>query len=104
MDDNTGIIEIHGIVLRPATHEVRIEGRSVALTKTEFHMLYFLASHAGIVYTRREIIDAVQGPNYPATERSVDTQVVGLRRKLGVHGRLIESIRGIGYLFNSVGL
>ena len=56
------------------------------------------------VHTRQQIIEAVQGPNYPATDRSVDSQVMGLRKKLGDHGRLIESVRGVGYRFKGSGL
>lgn len=99
MLDNTDTIEIHGIVLRPATNEVFVEGRPLSLTKTEFRLLHFLASHPGTVHTRQQIIEAVQGPDYPATERSVDSQVMGLRKQLGEHGRLIESVRGVGYRF-----
>jgi two-component system phosphate regulon response regulator PhoB len=103
MLDHTDIIEIHGIVLRPATHDVFVEGRPLSLTKTEFRLLHFLAGHVGNVYTRQQIIEAVQGPDYPSTERSVDSQVLGLRKKLGDRGRLIESVRGVGYRFKSRG-
>ena len=99
MLDNTDTIEIHGIVLRLATSEVFVEGRPLSLTKTEFRLLHFLAGHAGTLHTRQQIIKAVQGPDYPATERSVDSQVMGLRKQLSEHGRLIESVRGVGYRF-----
>jgi two-component system phosphate regulon response regulator PhoB len=101
MLDKTDTIEIHGLFLRPETNEVLVEGRPLSLTKTEFRLLCFLASHAGTVYTRQQTIEAVQGPAYPATDRSVDGQVMGLRKKLGHHGRLIESVRGAGYRFKS---
>ncbi len=55
----------------------------------------FISTHA--VFTRGQIIDAVRGEDYAVTERSVDVQVVGLRRKLGVHGELVETVRGVGY-------
>jgi len=99
MFEKNDIIEIHGIVLRTETGEAFIAGRVIVLTKTEFRLLHFLASHAGATYNRQQIIEAVQGPDYPATDRSVDSQVMGLRKKLGDYGRLIESVRGVGYRF-----
>ena len=103
MSDNTDIIEIHGIVLRPESREAFVDGRPISLTRIEFRLLCVLASRAGTVHTRQQIIEAVQGPDYPATDRSVDSQVMGLRKKLGDHGRLIEAIRGVGYQFKPTG-
>jgi two-component system, OmpR family, alkaline phosphatase synthesis response regulator PhoP len=97
MPDHTDVIEIHGILLRPDNREAWVDGQPVVLTRTEFGLLHFLASHAGHAYSRQEIIAAVQGPDYPATDRSVDSQVTGLRKRLGDRGQLIESIRGVGY-------
>jgi two-component system phosphate regulon response regulator PhoB len=42
-------------------------------------------------------VDAVRGDDYPVTERSVDVQIVGLRKKLGTYGKYIETVRGVGY-------
>ena len=44
-----------------------------------------------------QIVDGIRGPDYPVTERAVDVQIVALRKKLGVQGRLIETVRGVGY-------
>jgi two-component system phosphate regulon response regulator PhoB len=52
-----------------------------------------------MVFTRSQIVDAVRGADYPVTERAVDVQIVGLRRKLGEAGALIETVRGVGYRF-----
>ena len=71
------------------------------LTFTEFQLLYLLASHPGWVFTRYQIIDKIRGDNYPVTDRSVDFQIVGLRKKLGEYGKLIETLRGVGYRFQS---
>jgi DNA-binding response OmpR family regulator len=99
MPDNTNSIEIHGILLQADNREVIIDGSPISLTKTEFRLLRFLASRAGVVHTRQQIIEAVQGPDYPATDRSVDGQIMGLRKKLGHRGHLIEAVRGVGYRF-----
>jgi two-component system phosphate regulon response regulator PhoB len=52
-----------------------------------------------VVFTRTQIVDGVHGDDYPVTDRSVDVQVVGLRKKLGEIGALIETVRGVGYRF-----
>jgi two-component system phosphate regulon response regulator PhoB len=58
-----------------------------------------LARKPGWAFTRAQIVDAVKGEDYPVTERSVDVQVVGLRKKLGPLGGYIETVRGVGYRF-----
>lgn len=80
-------------------HEVRLDGAPLTLTLTEFRVLELLLRRPGIVFTRYQIVDAVHGSDYPVTDRSVDVQIVGLRRKLGKHGDRIETIRGVGYRF-----
>jgi two-component system phosphate regulon response regulator PhoB len=69
------------------------------LTFTEFRLLQFLARKPGWAFSRAQIVDGVKGDDYPVTERSVDVQVVGLRKKLGDHGNYIETVRGVGYRF-----
>ena len=88
----------HGaLVLHPGRHEVLVQGQPVVLTLMEFRMLHALARRPGWVFTRNQLISAVQGDDISVTERSVDVHVVSLRRKLGVHGDAIETIRGVGY-------
>jgi two-component system phosphate regulon response regulator PhoB len=103
MTDTNATFAIHGITLNATTREAFVDGRLLSLTKTEFRLLHFLASHAGDAHTRKQIIEAVQGADYPVTDRSVDSQIVELRKKLDDRGRLIESIRGFGYRFKSSG-
>ena len=67
------------------------------LTYTEFKVLHFLARRPGWVFTRYQIVDAVRGEDYAVTERAVDVQIVGLRKKLGEYGKYIETVRGVGY-------
>jgi two-component system phosphate regulon response regulator PhoB len=78
---------------------VLVDGEPVKLTTTEFRLLTFLAARPGWVFTRYQIVDAVHGADYPVTDRSVDVQVVGLRKKLGDAGKYIETVRGVGYRF-----
>lgn len=89
-----GVLEIH-----PGRHEVRVSGEVITLTNSEFRILHLLARRPGWVFTRYQIVDGIRGENYPVTERSIDVQVVGLRRKLGEAAGLVETVRGVGYRF-----
>lgn len=97
-DDNV-VLSVHGIDIDPNRHEVRVEGTAVELTATEFKLLQFLARRPGWVFTRYQLVEGIRGPGYIVTERSVDVQMVALRKKLGGKGTLIETIRGVGYRF-----
>lgn len=83
----------------PVRFEVRVGEESVSLTVTEFRILHFLARHPGWVFTRYQIVDNVKGEDYAVTDRAVDVQIVGLRRKLGQAAGYIETVRGVGYRF-----
>lgn len=93
------VIRIHELVIHPGRHEVLAEGKPLSLTFTEFRLLHFLAQRPGWAFSRGQIVDAVKGDDYPVTERSVDVQVAGLRKKLGKYGDYIETVRGVGYRF-----
>jgi two-component system phosphate regulon response regulator PhoB len=92
-------LEIYDLVIHPGRRNVTVQGVSVDLTYTEFQVLFFLAKRPGWVFTRTQIVDAVRGDDYPVTDRSVDVQIVGLRKKLGASGQYIETVRGVGYRF-----
>ena len=92
-------LSIEGLTVNPTRREVHVGGALVELTNTEFKLLHFLMRHPGVVFTRTQIVDGVHGDDYPVTDRSVDVQVVGLRKKLGEIGALIETVRGVGYRF-----
>lgn len=90
-------IRIHGIEMDPARFKVLVDGQPVDFSVTEFAILKFLAENPGWVFSRDQIIDAVKGEDYPVTARSVDVQILGIRRKLGDKGRFVETVRGVGY-------
>ena len=78
---------------------MQVAGENVELTFSEFQLLCLLASRPGWVFTRTQIVDAIHGEGYAVTDRAVDVQIVGLRKKLGACGGYIETVRGIGYRF-----
>lgn len=92
-------IRIHGLEIHLGRHALILEGQTIDLTHTEFQVLAFLARRPGWVFTRSQIVDAVHGDDYPVTDRSVDVQIVGLRKKLADYGAYIETVRGVGYRF-----
>jgi two-component system alkaline phosphatase synthesis response regulator PhoP len=97
--DDTKLITIHELEIDPGRRTVLAGGQPVDLTYTEFQLLTVLARRPGWVFTRSQIVDSVRGSDYPVTDRSVDVQVVGLRKKLGAYGSYIETVRGVGYRF-----
>jgi len=92
-------LRVHELVIHPGRHEVLVDGRPVDLTVTEFRLLHFLARRPGWVFTRSQIVSGVHGDDYPVSDRSVDVQIVGLRKKLGEAGKYVETVRGVGYRF-----
>ncbi len=100
-DDGNQLIRVHEIQIDIKKHEVLSSEEDVNLSATEFAILSHLASNPGWVFSRNQIIDAVRGQNYPVTERSVDVQILGIRKKLGSQGRYIETVRGVGYRLKS---
>lgn len=97
--DMAATISVDGLIVNPSRREVLVNSLPVELTNTEFKLLHFLISQPGVVYTRSQIVDWVHGDYYPVTDRSVDVQIVGLRKKLGEWGAKIETVRGVGYRF-----
>jgi two-component system phosphate regulon response regulator PhoB len=78
---------------------VRVAGEKIEFTKTEFDIIVLLAKSPNQVFTRTRILDYVRDDNYPITERVVDYQITGIRKKLGEAGDYIKTVRGVGYKF-----
>lgn len=81
----------------PGRYEVLVQGEPVNLTLTEFRVLLLFLQRPGWVFSRQDIVKSVNGEGYKVTDRAVDVQIVGLRKKLAEAGALIETVRGIGY-------
>jgi two-component system phosphate regulon response regulator PhoB len=96
---NDRVIERGPVRIDLDRHEVTVAGEIAELTATEFKLLSLLAKQPGRVYTRQQIIETMHDGLAAVTDRSVDVQVVSLRKKLGDAGQRIETIRGVGYRF-----
>ena len=81
---------------------VTVAGEPLALTRTEFGILYALATAKGRVLTRNQLIDEAIGSEAMVTDRTIDVHVTSLRSKLGSARELVETVRGIGYRLSSV--
>jgi two-component system, OmpR family, alkaline phosphatase synthesis response regulator PhoP len=97
--DDAATLHVHDMVIHPGRHEVLVHDKAVPLTATEFRVLHILARRPGWVFTRCQIAELVHGGDNVVTDRSVDVQIVGLRKKLEAAGQYIETIRGVGYRF-----
>ncbi len=95
----TAPLQAGELVIHPGRHEVLLAGKPLQLTVTEFHLLHLLVRKPGWVFTRSQIVDAIHGEDYPVSDRSIDVQIVSLRKKLGAFGSCLETIRGIGYRY-----
>ncbi|MCA9305225.1 MAG: response regulator transcription factor [Phycisphaerales bacterium] len=96
-DDADSVTLPGGVVIDTARHIVRVEGERVDLTATQFRLLAYLAERPGFVRTRDQIVSAVRGEDAVLSSRAVDVHVAALRQKLGDRGRVIETVRGVGY-------
>jgi two-component system, OmpR family, alkaline phosphatase synthesis response regulator PhoP len=95
------VLHFQNLTIHPGRHEVLINEHPIDLTKTEFLILHRLSLRPGWVFTRYQLVDSIHGEKYAVSDRAVDVQVVGLRRKLGEYASMIETVRGVGYRFRS---
>lgn len=91
------LITFKGLRMNIENHKVSLEDEDLDLTFTEFRLLQLLISRPGRVYSRNQIMEKLNGIDYFATERSIDVQVAGLRKKLGAYKDFLETVRGVGY-------
>ena len=89
-------VTVGGVHVDPARREVTVNDEPVLLTAREFDLLLHFAMNSGIVYTRRQLLDAVWGPEWVGDERTVDVHVRQLRRKLD-DALPLTTIWGVGY-------
>lgn len=94
------IIKYDSLEINTLECSVSLDGKNLNLTYSEYTILFLFAKHPGRVYTRSTLISYLKGDeNYDVTDRTIDVQIVNLRKKLGGFGDNIETIRGIGYRF-----
>lgn len=90
-------IQVDKLRIDADSHRVFFEDREIELTLSEFNLLLALMKNRGRVLSRQKLLDLVQGEGVEVIDRTIDTHVFGLRKKLGEAAAIIETIRGIGY-------
>ena len=96
------VVSAGPLTLDNLQRRVNLDGTELDLTPTEFLMLWTLASQPGRVFSRHELLDTSRGRDANALDRTIDVHVRALRKKMGDHSTLIETVRGVGYRFKRV--
>ena len=94
---NDSRIEIAGVIIDEALHELTVDGNHISVTATEFRLLKLLMERKGRVQSREHLLASVWNYDYDIETRTVDTHIRRLREKLGPYQHLIETVRGVGY-------
>ena len=97
-----GNISFKDLLIDNSKHKVFLSDKKISLTAKEYTLLKYLLTKADKVQTRDILLDKVWGYDNSVTTRTVDTHVKRLRSKLGKYGKNIETIRGVGYIFNKI--
>jgi DNA-binding response OmpR family regulator len=98
------ILRANGVELDRDSCRVRLNGKPLTLTATEFRLLEFLMSRPGVVFSREQLLDYVWGMDHAVTDRTVDVHILRLRQKVETDPAnpvMIQSVRGFGYLFDA---
>jgi DNA-binding response OmpR family regulator len=93
------VLVSQGVMIDRERHRATVEDRQLDLTPSEFSLLEALIRQPGRVFSRSELINAALGGDSLVFERTIDVHVRALRKKLGAHAELIETVRGVGYRF-----
>lgn len=91
------LLKTGNLIVNLDEHTVTANGERIVLTFKEFEILRLFLSHPGMVYTRDQLFNDIWGMNYCGETRTVDMHIRTLRQKLGIYGKMIETVRGVGY-------
>ncbi|MEX0941812.1 MAG: response regulator [Pseudomonadales bacterium] len=92
-------ITIKDLVIDASRYDVTVKGELVALTATEFRLLYQLAAQPGRAFSREQLLNRVVGEGVVVVDRNIDVHIRAIRKKLGIYSEKIQTIRGVGYRF-----
>ena len=91
------ILKTDGLIVNLKEHTVSVDGQRIQLTFKEFELLRLFLSHAGMVYTREQLFSQVWNMDYMGDSRTLDSHIRSLRSKISTYGKMIETIRNVGY-------
>ncbi len=96
-DQGSKILKVGGLVVNPDEYTVSADGKRIPLTYKEFELLRVFLSHPGMVYTREQLFAQVWKMDYMGDSRTLDSHIRTLRQKLEDYGKMIETVRNVGY-------
>ena len=96
-EDQDDTLRFPGLTVSLARYEVTYEGHELEMPPKELEVLFYLASHPNMVFTREQLLERVWGFDYEGESRTVDMHIKSLRHKLGACGEIIRTVRGVGY-------
>ena len=99
---SSNILSIDDISMNYEERIITSEGKTINLTYKEFELLYFLLKNQDIVLTREMIMNQIWGFDFEGETRTVDVHIATLRQKLGEKGKLIQTIRNVGYKVGNI--
>ena len=91
------VLHVSGITIDPQRYIVSVQNNEITLAKKEFELLYLLASRAGKVFLRNEILSSVWGTDVIVGDRTIDVHIRKIRQKLGID--CVTTVKGVGYKF-----
>jgi two-component system, OmpR family, phosphate regulon response regulator PhoB len=100
-DQTKGVLSSGPVMLDTERHTVRVDGKTVSLTATEFRLLKAIISAAGRLRSREQLIDAALGQDVAVVDRTIDVHIAALRKKLGPAAIWVQTVRGVGYTWRS---
>lgn len=99
--ESSTVLQFGGLTVNREEYTVIVDGTRVQLTHKEFELLWLFLSHPGMVYTREQLFAQVWKTDYMGDSRTLDSHIRTLRQKLGVYGKMIETVRNVGYRWES---
>lgn len=99
--ESSTVLQLGGLTVNREEYTVIADGTRVQLTHKEFELLWLFLSHPGMVYTREQLFAQVWKTDYMGDSRTLDSHIRTLRQKLGVYGKMIETVRNVGYRWES---
>ena len=96
------VLRAVGVTLNEDEHTVAVDGERIALTYKEYELLKYLIMNEGIVLTRDRLMEEIWGMDFTGESRTLDMHIKTLRQKLGPSGKLIQTVRNVGYSLNHI--
>jgi len=98
--DKTGsssVITLGPLQIDPEKYSVKLSNQTLNLTRTEFRILYKLTSQPGRVFSREQLMQDAMGEHVVVSDRNIDVHIRAIRKSLGEHQKLVETVRNVGY-------